>query len=245
MIDLRASAFVRKLCGYGAFSAEELEILNGACANVRKVSARQDLAQEGDRPETVFLMLEGWAMRYTVMPEGGRQVLAFLMPGDFCNFHVTLLAEMDHSISAITPGLVAAIPRAQVTRLCESTVNLQRAFWWSQLVDEGVLRSWISSLGRRNSHERVAHLMCELYVRAHNVGLTRQDGSCEMPVSQLVLADALGLTPVHVNRVFRQLRLDNVLTIGRGRLIVNDIEKLVRIAGFQGNYLHRKLRHAA
>ena len=236
---------IKKLEGYGPLASNDIELLEATCANSRRVAARQDLIREGDRPGPVFVILEGWAYRYKILPEGGRQVMAFLMPGDFCDLHIAVLAEMDHNIGTLTRARVAMIPRERIAALLESNVGLQRAFWWTQLVDEGVLRSWIVNLGRRDSHARIAHLMCELYVRAHNIGLVDQDGACEMPVSQLVLADAVGLTPVHINRVFRWLRIEKILTIGHGRLVVTDLKRLVRIAGFDENYLHRKLRAVA
>ncbi len=119
-----------------------------------------------------------------------------------------------------------------------------RAFWWTQLVDEAVLRAWIVSMGRRNSVERVAHLMCEICVRARNIGLG-EGNSLELPLTQTVLGDALGLTPVHVNRVLRKLRLSGVMELGAGVLVISDLAKLATIAGFDDNYLHRRLRRAA
>ena len=99
-------------------------------------------------------------------------------------------------------------------------------------------------MGRRNSVERVAHLMCELYVRARNIGLTSGD-ELGLPLTQLVLGDALGLTPVHVNRVLRRLRLEGVMKLRGGVLVIDDIVKLASIAGFDGQYLQRKLKRAA
>jgi hypothetical protein len=107
-------------------------------------------------------------------------------------------------------------------------------------VDEDTLRAWIVSMGRRNGLQRVAHLMCELYVRARNIGLT--DGErVALPLTQMVIGDALGLTPIHVNRVLRKLRLTGVMTLSGGNLVINDIGKLAAVAGFDDNYLHRRI----
>lgn len=165
------------------------------------------------------------------------------MPGDSCDLHVGLLAEMDHSIQAITPALVATIGRSDMDAIMDSHRCVARAMYIAQLIDEGIMRAWITSMGRRTSIERVAHLMCELYLRARNIGLT-DESHLELPMSQLLLADALGMTPVHLNRVLKQLRLAGAMTLKRGSLIITGPEKLVEIAGFDENYLHRRLRAA-
>lgn len=111
----------------------------------------------------------------------------------------------------------------------------------AQLVDEGVMRAWIVSMGRRSSIERVAHLICDLYIRARSIGLTHDD-EFALPLSQLILADALGMTPVHINRVLKELRLSGAMALKRGSVTLLDPGKLVQIAGFDENYLHRRLR---
>lgn len=128
------------------------------------------------------------------------------MRGDCCDMHLSVGHVMDHNIATLTPASIATIPRARFEHIIETRPALTRALWWAQLVDEGILRAWIVSKGRRSSTQRVAHLMCELYIRARNIGLTSGD-ELELPLSQIVLSDALGLTAVHVNRVLRRLRL--------------------------------------
>ncbi len=239
-----SNAFIHKLTGQTALSAPDMALLEAACANPREVPPRHDLIREGDPPGPLFVMLDGWACRYKILPEGTRQITAFLMPGDCCDVHASVLDAMDHSIATITPALVAPIPRAAFDRMLEDRPALLRAFWHMQLVDEGVLRAWIVSMGRRDSVQRVAHLMCELYVRANNIGLIA-DQHFELPLTQTVLGDALGLTPIHVNRVLRRLREDGVMRLQRGSLLIEDIARLAAVAGFDDNYLHRRLRRAA
>ena len=113
----------------------------------------------------------------------------------------------------------------------------------AQLIDEGTMRAWITSMGRRASIERVAHLMCELYLRARNIGLTSDP--LTLPLSQLLLADSLGMTPVHLNRVLKELRCAGAMSLQRGSLTIQDASKLVQIAGFDENYLHRRLGRTA
>ena len=239
-----SNRFIEKLCNFADLESEDKDALILATANARKVAAKHDLIREGDRPGPVFVMLEGWACRYKILPNGARQVMALLMPGDCCDLHIGLLDEMDHSIQVITPALVATIDREEMDLLMERHPKIAKAMYIAQLVDEGTMRSWITSMGRRTSIERVAHLTCELYLRAHNIGLSFNHHFI-LPFSQVLLADALGMTPVHLNRVLKQLRLDDAMTLERGSLTITDPKKLVQIAGFDENYLHRRMRMVA
>ena len=239
-----ANRFIDKLQGFGPLGLDAVAALTAATARPRKFAAKHDLIREGDRPGPVFVILDGWTARYKVLPSGTRQVLAYMMPGDCCDLHIALLAEMDHSIQTITPSVVAMIGRTEMDALFEEHRSIARAMYMAQLVDEGIMRAWITSMGRRASIERVAHLMCELYLRARNIGLA-EDETFGLPLSQLLLADSLGMTPVHLNRVLKELRLIGAMTLARGSLRISDPVKLIQIAGFDENYLHRRLRNAA
>ena len=237
------NAFARRLHGHGHLSNDDVALLIRACQNVREVGAGHHLILKGDWPDPVFVILDGWACQYKKLPDDARQIIAFMLAGDFCDIHIAVLETMDHSIVALTKSRVAFLPQAQMEALVESRPAITRAFWWSQLVDQSVLRTWITSMGRRKSEERVAHLMCELYIRMRNIGLATND-QCAMPLIPIVLADALGLTPVHVNRVLRKLRLAKVMEIQSGLLIILDPGRLAHIAGFDDNYLHKRLKAA-
>ncbi len=233
--------FVDKLSGFADLTGADIGALEAATAAPRHYAAKQDLIREGDQPGPVFVVLDGWACRYKILPSGTRQITAFLMPGDCCDLNVAMLTAMDHSIQAVTPATIATIPRAEMYALMGGRPNVARAMYIAQLVDEGTLRSWIVSMGRRSSVERVAHLMCELYLRACEVG-EMAGPQVIRPLSQFVLADALGMTPVHINRVLKELRLTGAMDLRRGQLLILDPAKLVQIAGFDENYLHRRLR---
>ncbi len=236
--------FVQKLSKMTELVPGDVAVLEAATARGRAYAPRQDLIREGDEPGPVFVMLDGWGCRYKILPSGTRQIMAFLMPGDACDLHVNMLEEMDHGIQAISSASVATISRGEMQTIMHDHPSIARAMYVAQLIDEGIMRAWIVSMGRRSSIERVAHLMCELYLRARNIGLV-SDGEFALPLSQLVLADALGMTAVHINRVLKELRLSGAMALRRGSLEILDPGKLVQIAGFDENYLHRRLRQAA
>lgn len=148
---------------------------------------------------------------------------------------------MDHGIQAITAAKVATISGRDMRKMMLHHPMIAHGMYVAQLVDEGIMRAWIVSMGRRTSVQRVAHLMCELYIRARSIGLTT-DTIFALPLSQIILADALGMTPVHINRVLKELRLSGAMALRRGSLTILDPVKLVQIAGFDENYLHRRFR---
>lgn len=238
-----ANRFVKKLKALVELTPSDETALESVTAEPRSYNPRQDLIREGDEPGPMFVVLEGWVCRYKILPSGSRQIMAFLMPGDACDLHIMLLAEMDHSIQAVTPAVVATVSRERMHALMDGHPNIARAMYSAQLVDEGILRAWILSMGRRSSSERVAHLISELYLRARSIGLTGE-GEFDLPLSQLVLADALGMTAVHINRVLKELRLSGAMALNRGSVTILDPVKLIQIAGFDENYLHRRLRQA-
>jgi CRP-like cAMP-binding protein len=228
-----------KLARVIQLSGEDRQALRDACHDTREVREHRDIVREGDRPEHVHLVLDGWAARYKVVSDGSRQITAYLIPGDFCDLHVTILREMDHGIFALTPTTIAYIAHGAFEELTCRRPNLARALWWATLVDEAVLRAWIVNIGRRDAYERVGHLMCEMHVRMQNIGLA-ENGHFDLPVTQEELADTLGLTPVHTNRVLQRLRSEELITFKGQTLTILDVERLKKAAGFDPNYLHAR-----
>lgn len=191
--------FVEKLAALTELSPDDRRALEEATIRPRQYAAKHDLIREGDTPGPMLVMLSGWACRYKILPSGTRQIMAFLMPGDACDLHVSMLTEMDHGIQTITAAQVATISRGEMQTMMDEHPGIARAMYTAQLVDEGIMRAWIVSMGRRSSIERVAHLICELYLRAKAIGLAG-DAEFGLPLSQVILADALGMTPVSTLR---------------------------------------------
>lgn len=225
-------------------SDEDKASLAALCRDVRPVAAKRNIISEGERPEHVHLVVDGWAGRYKLLDNGARQIVALLIPGDFCDLHATVLGHMDHGIVAITACRVAYIPAAQIDELASHHNGLTRALWWSTLVDEAVLRSWVVNAGRRDAYQRIAHLMCEMHLRMKMIGLVTND-HFDLPLTQDELADATALTPVHVNRTLQRLRNEGLITFRGGQLSVLDMGGLQRAAGFDPSYLHTKRRVSA
>ncbi|WP_062015097.1 Crp/Fnr family transcriptional regulator [Aureimonas sp. AU4] len=227
---------LRKLERLHPLTADDRELIERHSRPLREVAIRQDLIREGDVPTDVFLILSGFACRYKMIEGGRRQIMAFFVPGDFCDFQVFILKHMDHSIGTLSRCQVVRIRRDAILEMTERPA-IARAFWWASLVDAAVLREWLVNIGQRTAEERIGHLLCELLVRLQAVGFVR-DNSYALPISQTDLADALGVTVVHTNRMLAVLREQGLITLDRHELLVRDVEGLKRRSGFDPNYLH-------
>jgi CRP-like cAMP-binding protein len=201
------------------------------------VDARRDLVSEGDPPKHVHLMLQGWAARYKALPDGKRQIVGLFVPGDFCDLNVYILKQMDHSIGAITRLKVAMITPEEMDGLTTSYPRVTQALLWHELVSAATQREWLLNVGQRTAYQRLGHLFVELYLRLRTVGMTHHN-SCDFPLTQNDLADATGLTPVHVNRMLQDLRRDGLIELERKQLRIPDLERLMDVSMFNPNYLH-------
>lgn len=230
---------IRKLEQFEKVSADDRRALQDAVREVKEIAPRQDIILEGDKPDNVHLILEGWAARYKLLPEGDRAIMAYLIPGDLCDIHVTLLSQMDHSIGALSRCKVAYIPRDRIATILTERQTLSRALWWSVLVDEAILREWLVTTGHRPADKRVAHFLCEMLLRSRAIGLTNDD-SFVLPLTQEELGDTMGLTTVHVNRTLQELRGQGLIASEGRRMIVRDVDRLMEFADFNPNYLHQQ-----
>ncbi|ORE90283.1 regulatory protein, Crp [Aurantimonas sp. 22II-16-19i] len=203
----------------------------------RPVKRKQDLIKEGDSPNNVHLIMEGFACRYKLLPDGRRQIMAYLVPGDFCDLHIAILGRMDHSIATLEPSVVAFISYDTVMDLTENHPRITRALWWATLVDEAVLREWIVGLGARSADRRIAHLLCELMVRLDSVGLV-EDNSFHLPITQAEIGETLGVTIVHANRMLMKLHEMGFITRKRYQMTVRDPQGMMEFAQFKPDYLH-------
>lgn len=192
--------------------------------------------REGERPEFAYLMIDGWGCRYKTLPDGRRQIVAFFVPGDRFDVNVMAFKEMDHGVAAITPLKVLEIDWDDFDRLLDERPKLARTLWRQELVSVAVQREWTLNVGQRSALERLAHILCELYLRLDWGGYIK-NGGCRFPLTQVDLAEATSLTPVHVNRMLQELRREGLIELQHRMLTIPDLDRLKQLAGFNDHYL--------
>lgn len=239
-----ANAFIRKLDVFASLSDSEKTLLAQISAKPRLVEARTDLIREGQPPDGVFLVLDGFACRYKLRANGARHIAAYLVPGDLGDLNVDLLDRMDHSIATLSACRVVRIEPAVIADLVANHPRIARALRLSTLVDEATLREWLVNVGCRSASERIAHLLCELLVRLEVVGLATGN-SYTLPLTQVDLADTTGLSSVHVNRSLRELKRRGLIDLRSRRLEILDLPALKAVAEFKPSYLHVETQAAA
>jgi CRP-like cAMP-binding protein len=229
---------ISKLEHFTRLSVEDRAVLQrAALQSFRTFPPRTDIAREGEKSKDVHLILAGWAYRYKELEDGRRQIIAFLLPGDICDQNVFVLREMDHSIGTITAARVADLPRAFFDEVSAGYPRIATAFWWESLVNAAIQREWTMNLGQRTATERMAHLFCELFIRLEMAGLTSEN-TCAFPLTQADLAEATGLSKVHVNRTLQELRAHDLIALKGKTLVVPDLGRLMQAGLFNQNYLH-------
>lgn len=235
-MDAQAVPFLtRKFTRGGPISAADARLLDAVPITVRDVGRDQDLVREGDHSPHCIVLIEGFACRYRTLSDGRRQIVSFHVAGDFLDLQGYLLERLDHGIGTLTPSKIGQIPHTAIEDLLQSP-SLTRRLWRETVVDGVIHREWLVNVGRRSAYQRVAHIFCELVTRLQAVGLAR-DGACDLPLTQGELADASGLSTVHVNRVIQELRRDGLITL-RGRVFsALDWEGLKRAAEVDPTYL--------
>ncbi len=239
-----AQPLIAKLESTFTLSGDERAALANLPMRVTALRADQDIVREGDIPSRCCLVVEGFACTYNVTVEGRRQIMAFHMAGDLPDLQSLHLRVLDVSLGTITPCRVGFIQHEVMRDFCERHPRLAGAFWRETLIDAAVFREWMMSIGRREAYARIAHLLCEFVVRMRAVGLT-EDHTCNLPTTQSELADALGLTPVHVNRVLQELRGAGLISLKGSVLQVLDWEGLKQAGEFDPTYLHLEGKQAA
>jgi len=177
---------------------------------------------------------EGFLCRYKTIEDGRRQIVSFHIPGDIVDLNSLLLGRMDHSVGTLTPVKIASIPHATLLEWMRSHPHLGRLLWRDTLIDASIFREWVLNIGRRSATERIAHLLCETVTRLRAVGL-----DCDLPITQARLADATGLSTVHVNRTVQDLQGDGLIELSGQNVTTLDWERLKRTAGFDPGYLHQ------
>lgn len=228
----------KRLSRYVELTPHDMRLLKPLSQDrVRQYGMREDIIREGDEPSGLHLIVTGWACRYKMLEDGRRQILAFLIPGDMCDLNNFVLREMDHSLAALVPATVANLSHSQVAGMMAASPTLNRAFWWHSLTVVAMQREWTMNIGQRSAFERLGQLFCELFMRLRAVGLTR-GVECDLPITQEDLAEASGLTPVHVNRTLQEMRARGLIHLRQRILEIPDFEQLAAASLFTPHYLH-------
>jgi len=232
---------LRKLTSLHDVSDEEQAAAVDALEPPTQISRGQDIVSEGSTPSYTTVMLSGTACRYKILPRGNRHILTFQYPGDMTDLYSYVMKKLDHGVGALSNCSVSHIPHAKVAALCKKYPNLAYTFWRDTVVDTSILHNWALGEGR-TTLERVAHMLCEIFVRFEAVGLSEPGLPLPFTATQQELADALGLSLVHTNKTIAALKSRKLISRTGSRLQILDWQQLKAVANFDPAYLHFKDR---
>ena len=228
--------FVRKLGAFVALSGEELSALDRLHGRRKKFAAGRDMVHQGQADQSAYILGSGWVCSYKLLSGGTRQIVDFQIPGDFLGLRSVLFRTADHNIEPVTRVEASEVLVSDLLDTFSKTPRLATAVLWAASRDEAMVVEHLVGIGRRDAKERTAHFLLELSARLKLVGLgTGYEYSC--PLSQYMLADAMGLSAVHVNRVLRELREEGLATFQHGKVTIHDLDGLVALADFDKAYL--------
>lgn len=233
MIDL----MLLKMRARDTIDAEEEQALRQAAQGTVEYPADKTVIPAGQEVDFSLLLVDGLMARYKDLSQGQRQITELHVPGDFADLHSFSLKRLDHSIMTLTPCRAVKFPHAALSQITERFPHLTRVLWFLTNLDACIHREWEVSLGRRTAIARLAHLFCELHARLGVVGLA-DAGRYALPITQADLAECLGLTSVHVNRVLKELREAGLVDFKSGKVTIHDLPGLARVAEFTPAYLY-------
>lgn len=229
----------RKFQGLIDLSADERDCLKSLQSNGHTFQAKTDLVEEGDKQDAIMVALTGWGIRYRLLDDGRRQILNFVLPGDFIGLYASLAPLANCSVAAVTPMTASRIDPLALMEIFAKLPRLGALICWSAQDDEAILREQIVRLGRRTALERTAHMLLEVQRRVQRVIPEAAEDRVFFPISQEMLADTLGLSIVHINRVLRRLRQADLLRTGGHHFEILDWKGLARTAKFSDDYLQQ------
>ncbi len=216
---------------------EDREAVRSLPLTRRTLEPAAYIVREGEPPQMCALLLSGFAFRHKVTGEGQRQIVSLHLAGEFLDLQNSFLDVADHNVQALTRCDIASVPAAAVSALAEERPRVGRAMWIETLVEAAIFREWVVNVGRRDSISRIAHLLCEFALRLEAAGLARE-GRYDMPMTQEQIADCTGLTPVHVNRVLKELGRLGLIEREKRSVVILRWKQLREIGDFSTRYLH-------
>jgi CRP-like cAMP-binding protein len=232
---------LRKLQHWRPLDSRDQEALLALPYRVITYRPQEYVVREGDTPQYSCLVLSGFAIRHKVAGNGGRQIFSIHMRGDMADLQNSLLGTADHNLQALTQVEIAQIPVGAIEKIAFDHPTVGMAMWYETLVEASIFREWTLNVGRRDARTRAAHMLCEFALRLELAGLSARD-DYELPMTQEQLADALGLTSVHVNRTLMGLREDGLISRTNRAVKIEDWEGLAKVGDFDSAYLHLPAR---
>jgi CRP-like cAMP-binding protein len=230
------NALVHKLSRRDELSSAEREALGVLLGPERRVPAGSLLIQPGDRPTHSTFLVAGLCARYSITISGDRQLTEINIPGDFVDLHSMMMKQMDHGIVALSECVIAPAQHSDLRRVTEQHPHLTRLLWLETVIDGAIHRQWLVTMARQSAASRLAHLICELYLRLEAAG-EAEAYRFSVPLTQVDLGDILGLTPVHVNRVMMELRHQGLIEWKGVQVAIPNWEELIAFAEFDATYL--------
>jgi len=219
----------------------DLNFEYGLQGEPKRIHKNKDIVVAGKHYETLFVNHDGWLLRYKILHNGDRQILDFILPGQIFGLQACLFKTSLYSVATITEASLSSIPLDAIDHVFERTPTLAKALFWSALCESAIVAEHLIDTGRRSAYERVSHLLLELFVRLKLTGLT-DNLSFDMPLTQELIGGALGLTTVHVNRTFRSLREDKLISIDGKCVTILDFDALSLLSDFDNSYLGETAR---
>lgn len=231
------NAVIRKLGRLATIDDADRQAIRALPLTIKSAGAHQYLVREGEQADTCCLLLSGYACRHKLTSAGGRQIVSFHMAGDILDVQHLLLSRADHNVQTITDVTFATVPSADLRQLVQRHPAIAEALWHDSLIDASVFREWVLNVGRRDAKTRVAHMLCEFAARRQAAGLGEPE-RFELPMTQEQIADATGLTSVHVNRMLAMLAAEGLIARDRREIQIADWPRMRRAADFDASYLH-------
>ena len=222
---------------FGSLPDVDREALAGLEGEVRRLDKHSDIYREGDQPTHVVVVLRGLVYRYRIGVDGTRQILSFYLPTEAPCLESLYVDYMDNNVGAVVDSVIGLIPHEQVYRVLDQYPDARKLTWRQTLVQGAIFREWLLRNSNFPANSALAHLVCEMFTRAKAAGLVEND-SFHLPLTQEFIANALGITAVHMNRTLQLLREGQTFEWRSGRLHIRDFEKLAEIGDFRPDYLH-------
>jgi CRP-like cAMP-binding protein len=235
-LAIQDSPFARKLAAFVRLSHHDLSVMSELYGRRRRFAAGMDMIHQGQSDQCAYVLASGWAYSYKILPSGSRQIVDFQIPGDFLGLRSVLFRTSDHNVEPITAVQASEVKRRDLLDAFANNPRLATAVLWAASRDEAMVVEHLVDLGRRSATERMAHFLLELGARLRLIGAADKKGF-DCPLSQYLLADALGLSAVHVNRVLRELREDGLVTFQKGRVTFDDYDAMIEFCSFDRGYL--------